>query len=148
MDPQQLIDEYLPKQHMMQLATCINGQPWCCTVYFVHDDKRNLYWASLPARRHSREIEQNSKVAVAIPIKHAKGEKVVGIQVEGTAEMLQPSESNRLIIEAYACKFGRDAEWVDDFTAGKNQHQLYKLTPQNFVLFDDVNFPDNPRVTL
>lgn len=134
-------------QHMMQLATCVDGRPWCCTVYYVHDADRNLYWASLPTRRHSQEIAKNPSVAVAIPIQHAKAEKVVGIQIEGTAELLEPSEANRTIVEAYAARFGRDKQWIDDFTAGKNQHQLYKFTPKSFVLFDDVNFPGSPRVT-
>lgn len=142
-----LIDEYLPEQHMMQLATSVGGQPWCCTVYYVHDVDQNLYWASLPTRRHSQEIEKNPRVAVAIPIKHAKGEKVVGIQIEGTAARLKPNEANRSIVKAYAEKFGRNEQWINDFTAGKNQHQLYKFTPKSFVLFDDVNFPDSPRVT-
>ncbi len=143
-----LVAKYLNEQHMMQIATSVDGQPWCCTVYYVHDDQRNLYWASFPTRRHSQEIASNPNVAIAIPIRHTKGEKVIGIQVEGTAEMLQPDESNRLIVEAYARKFGRDQDWVEDFTAGKNKHQLYKFTPNNFVLFDDVNFPGSPRVTL
>lgn len=148
MDVGELIDTYLPKQHMMQLATCIDGKPWNCTVYYVHDKDRSLYWASLPTRRHSREIAENPDVAITIPIKHAKGEKVVGIQAEGRAELVQPNESNRPIVQAYADKFRRDEAWVNDFTAGKNQHQLYKFTPRNFVLFDDVNFPGNPRITL
>lgn len=147
-DTQQLLDGYLDEQHMMQLATSAGGQPWCCTVYYVHDDERNLYWASWPTRRHSQEIEANPNVAVAIPIKHTNGEKVVGIQAEGTAEKVVPSGANRPVVEAYAAKFGRDQTWIDNFTAGKNQHQLYKFTPANFVLFDDVNFPSDPRVTL
>ena len=148
MEAYDLIGEYLNQQHMMQLATSINGSPWCCTVYYVHDEQRNLYWASLPSRRHSQEIEKNPQVAVAIPIRHTNGEKVVGIQAEGIAEMLKPNEANRPIVEAYAEKFRRDTTWINDFTAGNNQHQLYKFSPKNFVLFDDVNFPDNPRVTL
>lgn len=147
-DANTLITQYLNEQHMMQVATSIDGQPWCCTVYYVHDDQRNLYWASLPSRRHSQDIAANPNVAIAIPIKHVKGEKVVGIQIEGTAKMLEPSNNNRSIVEAYAKKFGRNADWINDFTAGKNEHQLYKFTPRNFVLFDDVNFPGDPRVTL
>ena len=147
-NPVKLVDQYLGQQHMMQLATSIGGQPWCCSLYYVHDVDRNLYWASWPTRRHSEEIAVNQNVAVAIPIKHTNGEKVIGIQMEGQAAMVSPNAKNRPIVEAYAKKFGRDESWVDDFTAGRNKHQLYKLSPKKIVLFDDVNFPEDPRVTL
>lgn len=147
-DPAQLVSDYLAEQHMMQLATVNNGRPWCCSLYYVHDADKNLYWASFPTRRHSQEIENNPSVAVAIPIKHQKGQKVVGIQMEGHAKKLAPTPANRSIVEAYAHKFGRTEEWVNSFTAGENQHQLYRFTPASIVLFDDINSPDNPRVTL
>lgn len=144
----QLIDLYLDEQHMMQLATSVNGRPWCCSLYYVHDSERNLYWASFPERRHSQEIEQNPNVAIAIPVQHAKGEKVIGIQIEGSAKKLTPDEKNRPVVELYAKKFGRSQTWVNNFVAGRTRHQLYQFTPKSFVLFDDLHFPDNPRVTL
>lgn len=130
---------------MMQMATVCDGQPWCCTVYYVLDEAFNLHWASLPSRRHSQEIKNHNKVAAAIPVKFVNGEKVIGIQIEGTAEAVPASPGIRDITEAYAQKFKRDSQWVDDFTAGKTAHQLYKLTPSAFVLFDEENFPDDPR---
>lgn len=130
---------------MMQLATVANGQPWCCTVYFVTDDDYNLYWASLPTRRHSQEVKNHPQVAVAIPVKFIKGETVAGIQIEGTAEELTPSPEIRAITERYAAKFNRDAAWVEDCVSGQTAHRLYKLTPTSYVLFDESNFPDNPR---
>ena len=130
---------------MMQLATISDGQPWCCSVYYVIDENLNLYWASWPTRRHSQEIKRNNKVAAAIPVEFTNGEKVIGIQVEGTAEEVSASPAIRKITEDYAGKFGRSAEWVDNFTAGKTKHKLYKLTPVSFILFDDEHFPDDPR---
>ncbi len=129
----------------MQLATVNGDQPWCCTVYFVADDKLNLYWASLPSRRHSQEIAGHGKVAAAIPVKFVNGEKVGGIQVDGKAAEVPASEAIRPITEQYAAKFGRDAAWVDDFTAGRTEHRLYKLTPATIVIFDEENFAGDPR---
>lgn len=133
---------------MMQLATMRDGQPWCCTVYFVFDEAPNLYWASLPSRRHSQELEAHPQVAAAIAVKHVNGEPVVGIQVEGTAAELAPSPDNRQVAEAYAARFGRDAQWTEDFVAGKTEHRLYKLTPAHIYLFDEVNFPGKGRQTV
>lgn len=130
---------------MMQLATVADGQPWCCTVYFVIDDDDNLYWASLPSRRHSQEIAAHPQVAAAIPVKFIKGEPVAGLQIAGTAELLTPSPAIRGMVRRYAEKFNRDDAWVEDFTAGRTEHRLYKLTPSAIVLFDESNFPGAPR---
>ena len=148
MKAETLLNQYLEERHMMQLATLAGDQPWCCTVYFVADSAHNLYWASLPTRRHSQEIAQHNKVAAAIPVKHVKGEAVVGLQFAGTAEQLPASEANRLIVGQYAVKFGRDKQWIEDFVAGNTEHQLYKLTPSEIVMFNEADFPDDPRIKL
>lgn len=145
MDATAVVKDYLGRQHMMQLATVADGQPWCCTVYFVVDADYSLYWASLPNRRHSREVKNHSQVAAAIPVKFVKGEPVAGLQIEGQAQELAPSPEIRDITERYAAKFDRDAAWVEDFVAGNTQHRLYKLTPASYVLFDESNFPETPR---
>lgn len=145
MSPKELLKDYLGQQHMMQLATISGSNPWVCTVYFVSDASFNLYWASLPTRRHSQDIKNNPHVAAAIAIKFTNGEKVVGVQIEGTAEeLLSPSE-HRLIVELYATRFKRDKKWVEDFTSGNTEHRLYKLTPSSIFLFDEVNFPGGLR---
>jgi uncharacterized protein YhbP (UPF0306 family) len=148
MESTEILDDYLPQQHMMQLATLAGDQPWCCTVYYVHDPEHNLYWASLPTRRHSQEIAIHPKVAAAIAIQHVKGQPVTGLQYEGVAEMLKPAPETRPIAELYAAKFGRDAQWVDDIVAGRTQHRLYKLTPVAIQLFDEAGFPENPEQKL
>ncbi|HUD07119.1 MAG TPA: pyridoxamine 5'-phosphate oxidase family protein [Candidatus Saccharimonadales bacterium] len=141
----ELINNYVKNQYMMQLATSSNGQPWCCTVYYVADNELNLYWLSLPTRRHSREIDDNNRVAVAIPVKFVLGEKVVGVQAEGSAEHVPSSEKSRDIAKLYAKKFNRGDQWVDDYCSGKTDHKLYKFTPEKFVIFDDINYPNQPR---
>lgn len=146
MEIQKLLRNYLDQKHMMQLATVSGDQPWVCTVYYVYDDELNLYWASLPSRRHSQEIASHSKVAAAIPVKHVKGEKVIGIQVQGDAAIIELSDAIKPIAEKYAQKFGRDDKWLKEFANLETDHRLYKLTPELFVLFDEVNFPHNTRV--
>jgi uncharacterized protein YhbP (UPF0306 family) len=145
MKPKELLNSYLDQQHMMQLATVRDGRPWICTVYFVSDSSFNLYWASLPTRRHSKDIKNNPNVAAAIAVKFTKGEKVIGVQVEGTAEELSPLPEHGPIIERYAARFKRDKQWVKDFTTGNTEHRLYKLTPSLIFLFDEVNFPGGLR---
>jgi uncharacterized protein YhbP (UPF0306 family) len=143
MEPKDLIKKYLSKSRMMQIATVDNGQPWICTVYYVEDEDLNLYWLSLPARRHSEEIAKQSKVAVAIPVKFDK--PVTGIQAEGIAEVVKAKEEVAEVMKLYVAKYDSGKQFYDNFIAGKNEHWLYRFTPKSFVLFDEVTFKDNTR---
>jgi uncharacterized protein YhbP (UPF0306 family) len=145
MDPQAVIKRYLEQQHMMQLATLGGSNPWICSVYYVIDEDYNLYWASLPSRRHSLEIAGQANVAAAVPVAFTKGQPVAGLQIEGSAEMVEDPMAIKPIAERYAAKFGRDDEWIRNFTARKTEHRLYKLTPTSYVLFDEINFPKTAR---
>lgn len=143
MDPLELIRQYLPKGRMMQIATVSGDQPWICAVYFVEDDDLNLYWLSLPTRRHSQEIAAHSKVAVAVPIKFDK--PVTGIQAEGFAEPVTDKQTIADIMRRYVDRYNSGQQFYDLFVAGQNQHVLYKFTPSKYVLFDEVTFPDDGR---
>jgi uncharacterized protein YhbP (UPF0306 family) len=145
MDAIELANKYLGERYTLQLATVSEAGPWICTVYFVADDERNLYWASLPSRRHSRDIKVKPSVAAAVVVQNVIGQPVIGIQVEGTAEEMKPRDYNREIVQKYAQKFRRDEQWIEDFMAGKTEHRLYKLTPASMYLFDEVNFPGGQR---
>ena len=128
----------------MQLATVDGDQPWICTVWFVADDDLNLYWLSYPTRRHSQEIAKHQKVAAAIAIKTAY--PVIGVQVEGEAEVVSDESNVKSITDKYIAKYDTGHDFYQNFVAGSNQHQLYRLKPNMFVLFDEVNFRDQGRV--
>lgn len=145
MRPEELVREYLSKRHVMQLATVDNDQPYVCSVYYVHDDKLNIYWASWPDRRHSQMITKNRNVGATIVIESDKTKPVCGIQILGQAELCEESRTIRPIAEAYAKKFKRDSEWVEKFSQLKTKHRLYKLAPISIDLFDEVNFESNPQ---
>ena len=148
MDLKALAERYLDENHVMQVATVVGGQPWICTVYYVYDKGFNFYWASLPTRRHSVEIAKNPQVAAAIKVKGVIGEKVIGFQIEGQASIIDPSLTDRSIVEKYAARFGRDEQWVEDFVNGNTEHRLYKLTPAAITLFDEEDFPETPQQKL
>lgn len=141
----ELVKDYLAENFTMQLATVSNGSPWVCTVRFLADAQNNIYWASLPSRRHSQEIKNDSKVACAIVVQNVIGTPVIGIQIEGDAEMIEPPVNDTDIVKRYAEKFVRDSDWVDDFIKGNTDHRLYKLTPSSIYLFDEENFPGGQR---
>jgi len=145
MNPSELLDQYLNENFRLQLATVHDGRPWICTVYYLADSERNLYWASLPSRQHSQDIDTNPRVAAAILVRGVIGEPVIGIQAEGAAKKLEPSMYPPSIVEKYATKFKRGSDWVRDFIAGKTEHRLYELTPSALYLFDEEHFPGGQR---
>jgi uncharacterized protein YhbP (UPF0306 family) len=145
---EQLIRQRLNSGQMMQLATIADEQPWCCTVYYVADEALNIYWISKPERRHSKEIQSHQKAAAAIPIEHTYGEDVVGLSIEGVATLIENPEEISKAIRLYTNRYDRGEDFYNDFLAGKNSHKLYRLTPRLIVLFDEENFPDDPRKEL
>jgi len=143
MEPLELVRHYLPQGRMMQVATVVDGQPWICTVYFVEDDDLNLYWLSLPTRRHSQEIARHNKIAVAVPIKF--GKPVIGIQAEGRAEAVADKELIARVMQRYVERYDSGKQFYDNFVAGRNQHVLFKFTPSKYVLFDEATFAVDTR---
>lgn len=139
----ELTDEFLGLGAVMQLATSHNDIPWISTVYFVADVDRNIYWLSLPGRRHSEEIASNPRVAIAIAIKQDL--PVIGIQAEGTVTIVEDASVVETVLASYIKKYdGAGKEFHQRFVDGKNKHQLYKLTPASLVLFDEVHFVSGP----
>lgn len=127
----------------MQVATVGGEQPWICTVYFVEDDELNLYWLSLPSRRHSLEIAKHNKTAVAVAVKRDK--PVIGIQAEGEAEAVADKEVISSVMQRYVEKYNVGQQFYDNFVSGQNQHVMFRFKPRMYVLFDEVNFTDNGR---
>jgi uncharacterized protein YhbP (UPF0306 family) len=142
-----LIVEYLSGAKMLQVATSKNDQPWACTVYFAYDENLNLYWISKSDRRHSTEIEENSKVAGTIVLPHKPGDKVRGIQLQGEAKKLNGKSASEGL-NIFANRFGMSKEKIDVILNESDGHFCYKIKPNYFVLYDEVNYPKNPRQEL
>ena len=138
---EKLIRKYVKEGRMLQVATANSNQPWNCTLYFASDANLNLYWISKPETRHSKELIENPKVAACIPIKF-DDLNVIGLQLEGTAEIIEDPEEIKTKVKLYSDKFARGEDWYQDFIDGKNVHKLYRIKPTKFELFDTVNFDD------
>lgn len=139
----ELLKKHISGGRVMQIATANDKHPWICTVYYVEDELTNLYWLSLPSRRHSQEIEQNSNVAATIAVN--LDQPVVGVQIEGEADIVDDRDVVKSVMKRYVAKYGVGKDFYDNFTSGKSQHKLYQLTPKSMVLFDEINFPGDPR---
>jgi uncharacterized pyridoxamine 5'-phosphate oxidase family protein len=139
MNPLTLTKQYLAEKQILQLATLHDLKPWISTVHFVADDDMNLYWLSLPTRRHSEDIARNPNVAVAVVVK--ADWPVAGLQFEGTAKEVYDPHVVKVILQRYLAIYDRGKDFYENFMAGRNQHILYRFTPKRGQLFDEVNFP-------
>lgn len=134
--------EYLQSDaSVVQIASASNGKPWIASVYFVADDKLNIYWLSWPERRHSVEIANSSSVAATVVIKTDR--PVIGVQLEGEVERVSDPKVVATIMTLYVAKYNEGRQFYDAFIAGTNKHQMYCLRPRAVQLFDEVTYPDH-----
>lgn len=142
----ELVRQYLSQGRVMQIATVRGGKPWVCTVYFVADKSLNLYWLSLPTRRHSKEIMEDRHVAVTVAVKLDK--PVIGVQAEGTVEVVTHDGTIQGIMEKYVAKYDSGHNFYNNFVQGIEQHRMYRFTPERFSLFDEVTYPKDSPVAV
>lgn len=128
----------------MQLATISGNQPWICSVYFVVDKNLNIYWLSFPNRRHSQDIERNPVVAATIVVKATQ--PVIGLQLKGVVHKVADPTVVQAVMERYVAKYDIGRKFYDHFMAGSNQHVMYRLQPELFVLRDEVNLAHQDSV--
>ncbi len=145
-----LIRDYLEKAKLMQIATVSKGKPWVASVWYVHDDTLNLYFISRKTRRHSLELKADPNVAGAITTPHVigSGEKARGLQFEGTAEECAGrgmETARELYMKKYA---GAEDISLEELRDPSFIAAFYVVHPSVFVLFDEVNFPKEPRQEL
>lgn len=138
----ELVNEYLQKNKLMQLATVEEGQPWICNVYFVADDSYNIYWTSARMRRHSKEINADPKVAATIV---HDADRKQALQITGDAYEVSLDECEK-INKLYGNKFGDKPSRLEEVLADTPDGRAYwVLKPKTISLWDEVNFPDSPK---
>lgn len=139
---QSLVQKYLSEAEIFQLATSKGAQPWICNLHFIADEQSNVYWISKTTRRHSEEIASNPNAAITIAVKTDR--PLIGLQAEGTAEIVTDTAHVGTIMDTYMQRHGTDKAFVDTIVDGTNEHKLYAFHPKHFSLFDQVNFSDQP----
>jgi uncharacterized protein YhbP (UPF0306 family) len=143
----EILWKYLGEAKLMSIATVSGKHPWAASAWYVHDKDWNLYFLSRKSRRHSLEMKKNPNVAGTIVTPHVigSGEKVRGVQFEGTARECNWEEL-KLGRELYTKKYPT-AENIplQMFRLVKFIATYYIIKPKKFVLYDEINFPKDPR---
>lgn len=142
--------ECLNSTQYMALATkdTKNGS-WVCPVYFAWDESHNLYFISLPDSQHMQNIQQNSRVAVAIysTNQNTHGD-VLGLQLSGTATEMHDKEGIKSAYSCYSGRLERDTKTpfhrkVEEFLNEETDWIFVKVSPDKIFLLDSSNFGEN-----
>lgn len=142
--PKQLIEQYLSEGKVVQMATANNNIPWICNVYYVVDNKLNIYWLSYPSRRHSIDIASNENVALTLAVKQST--PVIGVQAQGVASEVKNAAIVVKVMAMYIKKYGLGQNFYKNLNLKKNKHVLYRFSPSQLMLFDEQHFEyDSPQ---
>jgi uncharacterized protein len=95
---------YLETHNTMTLGTCSGDVPWVATVFYASDDLR-LYFFSVPDSRHCQNLAANPRVAVTVQEDYHDWQKIKGIQLEGTAILVDSIIEKAKAMAVYARKY-------------------------------------------
>lgn len=97
-DKEELL-KFLKSKNFMSLATVKGTEPYNCVVYYGIDDDFNIYFVSQLSRDHSKNIKENSKVALTIADSRQKvTDDKIGVQLKGECLLVKnPIEALRAL---------------------------------------------------
>src|SRR5476649_580094 len=126
MDVERVVREYIEQVIHLSLGTSKDNKPWVSEVHFAYDEDLNLYYRSLPSRRHSQEIAENPNVAGNIVKQHSLEDGVLGVYFEGTAKQLKPGSE---LDKAFICIKARlkAGDEVVEEAKRPDGHRVYKI---------------------
>ena len=131
---EEIIREYIDKSLHMSLATTNGDKPWVCEVHFAYDDNLNLYFRSLPSRRHSQEIAENPHVAGNIVRQHALEDYPHAIYFEGTAHEVTDEAQFEKLYGYFNKRLSSDRGIIED-AKNPEGHHFYKIIVENWYAF-------------
>ena len=100
----QQVLSYLEMHNTMTLGTCLGDVPWAATVFYASDDLR-LYFFSVPDSRHCQNLAVNPRVGVTVQEDYHDWQRIKGIQLEGTAILVDSIIEKAKAMAVYARKY-------------------------------------------
>lgn len=103
-DARERILGYLRDHNTLTLATWEAGRPWAAAVFYASDGF-DLYFLSDPESRHSVDLAANAEVAVTVQEDYHEWAMIRGVQMEGTAQVLEAEEDLAKAVAVYVEKY-------------------------------------------
>ncbi len=105
---------------------------WANPVFFAWDERYNLFFISQMHSQHMQNIVGNTSISVAIYSTQQKGD-VAGIQLEGTAHILESKEESEAAAKIYYAR--ASGEDTDHYTHDPSW-LFVKITSKHLYYFD------------
>lgn len=137
----QQVLSYLETHNTMTLATCSGNVPWAATVFYASDDLR-LYFFSVPDSRHCQNLAANPRVAVTVQEDYHDWQGIKGIQLEGTAILVDSIIEKAKAMAVYARKYPEVIKLFTNPASGMFYKaflkvKFYCVVPQKLFLIDN-----------
>jgi hypothetical protein len=162
-DPRRLLVAGVGAATLMQVATIgADGFPAICQVWFQpRFDPDRLRFLSREDREHTINLRRDPRVAasIALEVPAGLGDRVRGVSLSGLAQEI-PEAELPAATEAFIDRWPRAAAALrpkprpspsgpvprPGGPALTPRSRLYEITVVHWVLFDEVNFPAQPRL--
>lgn len=137
---------YLDDIGTLTLSTASDdGEPWAATVFFAADRNFNIYFVSDHRTRHGRDMGKNPTVAATINPDCDNWNDVRGLQLRGTAEIVEGAERARALL-LYFRKFPQidalfqspQGEHEETIAARLKAANFYRIRPDLVRLIDNA----------
>lgn len=99
-----------------------SGRPWAATVFYASDERLALYFVTDLRTRHGRDLAANARVAGTVGPHVTRWDQVFGLQMEGTAQVLDGS-SRKAALQVYLRKFP-DVRRMFEAPAGDSERMI------------------------
>jgi uncharacterized protein YhbP (UPF0306 family) len=148
-----LLEAYVLGGQLMQVSTLTSdGGPVLCSVWYdAHFSPDVVRFISRPERQHCQNIRADPRVAgaiVAMPLT-GLGQPVRGVSFTGRASELPAGGADQQIEEF--CRqwpVARTAVDPRSLPPAGVPSRLYEIRVVEWVLFDEENFPHQPRQSI
>ncbi|MDX3076746.1 PPOX class F420-dependent oxidoreductase [Streptomyces sp. NPDC088354] len=135
----QLLEFVRPRHRALLLTTRSDGRPQGSPVTCGVDDSGRLVVSTYPERAKTRNARRDPRASVIVLSDEWDGPWV---QIDGTAEVIDPPESVEPLVEYYRNIAGEHPDW-DEYRAAmlKQGKSLVRVTPERWGPLATGGFP-------
>ena len=108
----QRIELSLTNHYTISIATAAKEESWSASVFYVSDQKFNIYFISFDESKHIQGILKNKRVSATINQDVSDWKQIKGLQLQGVAYKV-PEQHRENILNAYRQKFDSIHELLD-----------------------------------
>ena len=138
-DRDALLDFVRPRHRMILMTTRHDGRPQASPVTGGVDEQGRIVISTYPDRVKARNARRDPRVGVLVLSDEYDD---AWVQVDGTAEVIDPPDSVEPLVDYYRCISGEHPDWDEYRQAMRDQGKsLLRITPQRWSPIATGGFP-------